>query len=61
MQNGLGSNRSRDAGGNSIRQTVHTHRAGLAVPPNEFFEQHEIMNGCRRIYVYCFLGKKLID
>jgi len=33
----------------------------LAVPPNEFFEQHEIMNGCRRIYVYCFLEKKLID
>ena len=26
---GLGSNRSRDAVGNSLRQTVHTHRASV--------------------------------
>ena len=29
MQKGPGSNRSRDAGGNSLRQTVHTHRASV--------------------------------
>jgi len=28
-QNGLGSNRSRDADGNSLRQTVHTCRASV--------------------------------
>ena len=28
-QNGLGSNRSRDAVGNSLRQTVLTHRASV--------------------------------
>ena len=28
-QKGLGSNRSRDVSGNSLRQTVHTHRASV--------------------------------
>jgi len=29
VQKGPGSNRSSDAGGNSLRQTVHTHRASV--------------------------------
>ena len=29
VQKGLGSNRSRDAVGYSLRQTVHTHRASV--------------------------------
>ena len=39
-QQGLGSNRSRDAVGNSLKQTVHTHRS----PSSEIGSSP--LNGC---------------